>query len=798
MSKPEYVEIVESVFQKTRNVPTSSFKYIGRHVVRYDAISKVTGKPIFTADLLANIKNPVFVYSVRAKYAHAKIREINVSRAKQYPGVLDVLTARDIPGINDVGYVLPDQPLIADRKVRYIGDTVALVVAESLENAREAGELVHVDYEPLPVYTDVLQVVDMDSMTEKDHVLIHDERGSDVLSKYKIRVGDVEKAFKEAAVVVENEYRTPMQEHAYLEPEAAIAIPEPDGGVTIYAKTQCPFDTRRAVSNVLGLPFNMVRVIAPALGGGFGGAEDVGNEIAAKAALAAVRLRRPAVVLHTREESIIGHTKRHPMVAKYRHAASRDGRLLAVEARILLDTGAYASLGPFVGWRATVHSTGPYRVENAKVDLYVVYTNRVPAGAFRGFGNPQVTFAVERQMDLLAEELGFDPAEFRKRNILRTGDRTVHGQLLDHSVGLEDALNRALELSNYYEKRRMYSQATGPVRRGIGLALLYHGNSIGAEGADYSSVSIIINRDGSITFRTGITDMGQGSVQGLLHIAAEVLGVPVHYFRLEMADTASVPDSGPTVASRATAMAGNATLVAAVKLRERLNRLAADLLGCDSPEDVVIDVPKVYCRDDPEHYLTWRELVEQSFWKGVPLQEYGYYRAPPAEWHEETGTGQPYFTYTFGAIVSEVEVDLETGVVRVIEGTTVYDIGRVINRTGAEHHAVGGYIQGMGYALMEDTYHSPDGHVYNTNLSTYHIPTGKDIPEKIHVDFVEAGYIRGPFGAKGLGEPSIVGIAPSIANAVANALPWKEARKAVNKIPLTPDYVYSIIRRFSK
>ncbi|WP_448577883.1 xanthine dehydrogenase family protein molybdopterin-binding subunit [Thermosphaera sp.] len=795
MSKPDYVEIVEEMFTKTKDKPTKEFKYLGKHVVRWDAISKVMGRPLFTADMINLFKNAVFVHSVRSKYAHAKIKKIDYSEALKYPGVLTVLTAKDIPGINDVGYVLPDQPLLADRKVRYIGDTVALVVAESLENAREAGELVSVDYEPLPVYTDPLQVIELNGLTEKEHVLIHDERGSDVLSRYKIRVGDVEKAFKEASVVVENEYRTPMQEHAYLEPEAAIAIPEPDGSVTIYAKTQCPFDTRRAVSNVLGLPFNMVRVIAPALGGGFGGAEDVGNEIAAKAALVALALKKTAIVLHTREESIIGHTKRHPMVAKYRHAASRDGTLLAVDADIVLDTGAYASLGPFVGWRAVVHSTGPYKVKNARVDLAVVYTNRIPAGAFRGFGNPQVTFAVERQMDLLAEELGMDPVEFRLKNILRNGDRTVHGQLLDHGVGLEDAIKRALEISGWSEKRKLYSTLKGPVRRGIGIALMYHGNSIGAEGADFSSVSLIIQRDGSIIFRTGLTDMGQGSIQGLIHIAAEILGVPPSYFKIELSDTAATPDAGPTVASRSTAMGGNATLVAAYKIRQRLNKLAAEMLGCASPEDVVIEAPKVYCRDQPEHYITWKELIEQSFWKGVPIQEFGYYRAPPAEWHEETGTGQPYFTYTFGAIVSDVEVDIETGVTKVVEATTVYDIGRVVNRTGAEHHGVGGYIQGMGYALMEDTVHSEDGHVYTTSFATYHIPTGLDIPERINVDFVEAGFIRGPFGAKGLGEPSIVAIAPSIVNAIGHAVGNKQANRLLNRIPATPDFVREALKK---
>lgn len=795
MSKPEYVKIVEDVFYKHREKKTDEFKYIGKHIIRWDAIDKAMGRPVFVADLLTRIKNPVFVYSVRTKYAHAWIKKIDVSEAEKYPGVLRVLTAKDIPGVNDVGYVIPDQPLIADRKVRYIGDTVALIIAESLENARDAADLVNVDYEPLEVITDPLKIVEWGGLREKKHTLIHDERGSDVVSRYKIRVGDVKKAFEEAAVVIENEYRTPRQEHAYIETEAAIAIPEPDGSVTIYVKSQCPFDTRKAVAQVLGLPFNKVRVIVPSLGGGFGGAEDVGNEIAAKAALAALTVKRPAVVLFTREESIIGHSKRHPMIARYKHAASRDGKLLAVEAEIILDTGAYASLGPFVGWRAIVHSTGPYKVKNAKVDLAVVYTNTVYSGAFRGFGCPQTAFAIERQMDLLAEELGIDPVEFRLKNIIRNGDRTVHGQLLDHGVGLEEAILKAIEAAKWYEKRKLYSKQTGTVRRGIGIAIMYHGNSIGAEGADFSTATIMIQRDGSIIFRTGLTDFGQGSIQGLVNIIAETLGVPPSYIKVEWPDTASTPDAGPTVASRTTVMGGNAALVAAYKLRQRLNKLAAELLGCD-PDDIVIDAPDVYCKNDPNLKMTWQELVEQSFWKGVPIQEFGYFRAPPAEWDEETGQGAPYMHYTFGAIISDVVVDLETGVVRVEEAVTAYDIGRVINRTGSELHAIGGYIQGMGYALMEDIYHAPDGRVYNTNLSTFHIPTALDIPKKITPIFVEAGFYHGPYGAKGLGEPSINAIAPSIANAVAHALGGGvKVSKDINKIPLTPDFVYSVIKK---
>ena len=395
-------------------------------------------------------------------------------------------------------------------------------------------------------------------------------------------------------------------------------------------------------------------------------------------------------------------------------------------------------------------------------------------------------------MDKLAEELGMDPVELRLKNILRNGDRTVHGQLLDHGVGLEETIRKAVEATDWYRKRAEYAKQTGTIRKGIGLALLWHGNSIGAEGADYSSVTLIINRDGSITFRTGLTDFGQGAIQGLVMIAAEILGVPPDYFRVEQPDTSATPDAGPTVASRSTAMGGNAALVAAYKLRQRLNQVAADMLKC-SPEDIEIRAPDVYCKSDPSRKIRWVDLVEECFWRGVPLQEFGYYRAPKAVWEDETGQGEPYFTYTFGTIVAEVTVDMETGKVTVDRITTVYDIGKVINRVGAELHAEGGAIQGMGYALMEELVHDENGRVLNPNLYAYYIPTIMDAPKEIVALWVEAGYRRGPFGAKGLGEPSINGIAPAIANAIAHAIGAR-----ITSIPITPEKVYLTLKRLGK
>jgi len=777
----EYVQIVEEVFHKK----PKEYLVIGKTVKKYNSLELALGKPVYLADYINRFKELLWLKTVRSPYAHAKIKRIDFSEALKLKGVVGVVTADDVPGSKNIGYVLPDQPVLAYDKVRYHGEGIAIIAAVEKEIAEEAVSLVKVEYEPLPVLLDPLKAL------KPDAPKIHDK--GNILTRFKIRRGNIEEGFSKADAVVEGEYRVNQQEHAYIETEGVIAIPEPDGTITLIINTQCPFDVRRDVSRATGLSFNKIRVIVPMIGGGFGGKEDVLNIIGARAAIAAMKFRKPVVLIHDREECVLDHSKRHAGIMRYKHGATKDGKLVAVQGEIILDTGAYASLGPFVLWRATVHSVGPYVVPNAKIDSVLVYTNKLYAGAFRGFGCPQVAFAVERQMDKLAEKLGMDPLEFRLKNILREGDQTVHGQLLDHSVGLEDILERLGKASNWKQKRAEYEkfnrETKGVIRKGIGLAIWWHGNSIGAEGADYSSAVIIINRDGTITYRTNITDFGNASPQGHIMIVSEILGVPLEYIHIERPDTSAAPDAGPTVASRGQVMGGNAALVAAYKLRQRLNQVAADMLEC-SPDEVVIKAPDVYCKSDPSKRISWRDLVEECFWRGVPLQEIGYYRAPRAIWDDETGQGQPYFTYTYVGAIAEVEVDIETGKVRVTKLYGAFDIGKVINRVGLELHAEGGAIMSMGYALTEEVKYDENGLVMNPNLYAYYVPTILDVPDSIEYEFIEAGFKRGPFGAKGFGEPSVEPWHPAIANAIAYAL-----KVDVNEIPATPERIYRLLKK---
>ena len=557
----DHLKIIESLFEK------KDFHIIGKNVMRVESLSHVLGKSKYTADYLFD--KMLYIKVVRSKYPHALIKKIDTSKAKSAPGVVAVVTAEDIPGINDWGYTFPDQPLLAHDKVRFLGDGVALVAAESMDEAEAAVELVNVDYDPLPPVFSPVEAL-------KSAVKIH-EKGN-IAFQCRLRKGEVTKAFAESRVIVENDYKTRQQEHAYMEIEAAIAIPEPDDSVTIIGSMQSPFTVQMNVAKILGYSLDKVRVIQAATGGGFGGKDDIPPEVASRAALVAIRTKRAAFLGHTREESITAHNKRHAYLIKYKSGATKEGKLTAAEIEIISDVGAYAAHGPYILWRSTVHSTGPYEVPNVKVDSYLVYTNKVYGGSFRGFGNPQIQFAAESQMDELANLIGMDPVEFRLKNVLRPGSLTATSQLLDHSVGIEECLKKAEQLSNWKNKRTAIQNQSGFRRRGIGVGLAYHGNSTSRGAPDYSAASVIVNKDGSIRFRTGITEMGQGTHTGIIQIVSEILGVPAEMVHVDNPDTSAVPDSGPTHASRGLVRGGAAAMVAAYKIREKLNKVAAEIL----------------------------------------------------------------------------------------------------------------------------------------------------------------------------------------------------------------------------
>jgi CO/xanthine dehydrogenase Mo-binding subunit len=750
---------------------------VGKSIERVDSIDKVLGKPIYTMDIVP--ENALYLKVVRSGLAHALLRRVDVSQARKYPGVVSVITAQDIPGINESTALLPDKPLLASDRVRFAGEPVAAIASYDPSIAEDAVDLIKIDYEPLPA---VFSPVDA---LKPDAVKIH---GNGNIAKHlKLRKGNVDEGFKHADLIVEGTYHSRFQEPVPLEPEAGFVIPEPDGSVTCVGSIQSPFHVQTGIAKILSLRPDQVRVIQATTGGAFGPKSDeIPVDVLGMAALVAVKTRKPAALAYTREESMIGHTKRHPFVTSLKAGVKNNGKLTAWEATLVADTGAYASLGPLVVIRACFHATGPYVIPHVKTDAYCVYTNNTMAGSFRGFGGPQAHFAAESHIDELAKKLGLDPLDFRMMNILRPGTLTATSQVVDEACGLEECINKAAKESDWYRKREQFSKVNGTRRRGLGIAIMYHGNSLGPEGSDYAAVHMQIDKDGLISFRTGLTEYGTGAPSGLIQIAAETMHLPMNYFKLEPPDTDYCSDTGPTVASRTITIGGRATQMVAGKLHQKLKEVAAELLGCGINEVESADA-KYYLKSDLEREVSYSEVVKHAYEQGIPLKEAGTFTAPKCEYDPETSQGTTYLQYTYGAVTAEVEVDTETGRVQVIKMVTAYDVGKAINPLSLEGQIEGGTVQGLGYAIMEELIHK-DGVVVNPNLADYYIPTSLDIPE-IKTIIVEYPGSLGPYGAKAIGEPPIVLPAPAIVNAIDNALGAR-----LNEIPATPDRVLMALK----
>ncbi len=745
---------------------------VGAPVKRVDASDKVTGRAVYLDDMV--VPGVLHAALVFPGCAHAVLRGVDASAARSMAGVRSVLTADDIPGENQVGVIDADQPLLPFDRIRYEGDAVAIVVAETAALAREAADAVSVDLTELPGVFDAVEAM------EPDAPLVHD--GGNVFLHDKVRKGDVDAGFDAADIIVEREFRTHHQEHCYLEPLAALAVPADNGSMTVYGTMQCPFYVQKAVAGVLGLPLASVRVIQTVTGGGFGGKEDAPSEICACAALAAWKTGSAVKLVYSREEDFLRSSKRHPMHVTFKLGVRRDGTFTAAKIRAVADAGAYSTLTPVVVFRAAVHATGPYEIQNVETDVYGVYTNRQTTGAFRGFGQPQVIFANESVIDEVADAIGMDPVDIRLRNCLDVGKRTATNQLLTESVGLKETLERARELSGWDELRQVSGRTPMPrdhVLRGIGVGSIYYGVSLGAKGLalDGSGAHINVYRDGSVRIGVGGTEMGQGLLTVLAQIAADSLGVPVDSIHVERADTSVVPDSGPSVASRTTLMTGNAVIDAAGKLRAVMGEVAADSLGLDAIE-IEFGGGTV---GSVEKNVTFAELAEQCWVRNVSTAADGWYAAPESTF-DENGQGDAYAVYSYATHVAEVEVDTETGQVSVVRITAAHDVGRVMNPVTLEGQIEGGVLQGIGMALYEQM-KTEGGAVKTPDFSTYIIPTAMDTPE-IRTAFVEDPYSRGPFGAKGIGETPAMPGAVAVANAVSNALGVR-----FHELPLTAERV---------
>ena len=735
----------------------SKLKIIGKPERRVDAWGKVTGRAKFAEDY--NVAHQLWGKVLRSKLPHAKIVRIDTTAAKQLAGVEVVLTAQDIPGKKVFGVVVKNQQILAEEKVRYLGDGVALVAAKSKEIAELALSLIKVEYEPLPVVTDP------EAAMKPDAPLIHGEKNEFV--HHKVRKGDVTRGFAEADFILERTFRTQFIEHSYIEPEAVLAEPAEQGGVRITGSVQNLFSSRRSVADALSLSLNRVQIVQSTLGGSFGGKDEVMTSMCCRAALLAMKTGKPVKMVNSREESMLESYKRHPYILHYKWGAKKDGSITAMEMRIVADGGAYASMSPFVTWRSVVQATGPYICENVKTDVYAAYTNNNYTGAMRGFGSPQVNFAIESMMDELGEKVGLNPLEIRLKNGFETGTVTATGQKLTHNVSLKEVLEKAAGAIDFKQKWNKYRNVKiGERRKGVGLACSYRGVSLGAEGTDAAETIVSVQTDGSVIVSSGVTDMGQGAQTQMSQIAAEVLGISMDRIQFLNTNTSRVADSGPTVASRGTIMGGSAAKNAAEQVRKTLLNVGSAMTNVEAG---LLDLENNYLVEGSSRrrLASFQELAAECFNKGRPMIGLGWHQSPKTSWDEEHGQGDAYFTYVYGANAVEVEVDTETGKVDVIDVASVHDVGKAINRAMVEGQMYGGVAMGIGYGLLEE-FEIEKGIPKQLNFDEYLIPTSMDVP-RIKTIIVENEDPFGPFGAKSVGEPTNELAAPAIVNAIYNA-----------------------------
>lgn len=732
---------------------------IGQSVVRVDAVSKVLGASQYPGDI--NLPDQAYMKILFAGRPHARIRRIDTRAAEALPGVLAVFTAKDVP-VNEYGLIMPDQPVLCGPGsskphadiVRFIGDQVALVVAETEAIAARARDLLEVDYEDLPAVTD------MEAAMLPGAPLLHPERDSNVMVRFRIRKGDVEKAFADADVIVEGEYRTPAQEHAYLQPEAGLAYIDEEGRVTVIVGGQWTHEDQEQIAHSLGLPLEQVRVKYPAIGGAFGGREDMSVQIVL--ALAVWRLAqrgtpRPVKIIWSREESIIGHHKRHPYILRARWGATREGKVIAARVDVIADAGAYAYTSSKVLGNATLMCTGPYEIPNVSVDSCAVYTNNIPNGAFRGFGGPQGAFEAETQMNRLAEKLGLDPVTIRLRNVLREGSLLSVGTPLPTGVTIAEVVEAAARSGGWqrtagqntdndsWQRPAVQPARASHLRRGVGFAAAFKnvGFSFGAPENCWAIVELHGTTEiQRVVVRHAAAEVGQGTHTVIAQMAAEAAGVPLEKIELVMADTAVTLNSGSVSASRMTFMAGNAVRGAAALALER-----------------------------------WQAEERPA----VATFQYRPPRTTPLD--PETGKSEPNFAYGYVAQVAEVEVDMELGEVRLVRLVSADDVGKAINPQQVQGQIEGAVVQAAGYTLLEN-FVQKGGHVATRHLSTYLIPTILDIPEAVQSVILEYPDPIGPFGARGMAEMPYLPLAPAVIAAVHDATGiW------FHEFPLIPERV---------
>lgn len=731
---------------------------VGQSIHRIDAAAKVTGTALYAGDY--NLPNQLYMKILFARRPHAVVKAIDINDALKTPGVVAVFTAQDVPN-NEFGLGKKDQPVLCGPgsnklfgdHVRYIGDKIALIVAESEKQADAAKKLVRVEFEDLPI------VDSIEKALAANATLVHPDQGSNICVNYRIRKGDVSSAFDEAEIIVEGEYRTPVQEHTYLQPEAGVSYIDEEGRITVIVGGQWTHEDREQVSHALNLPEEQVRIIYPAVGGAFGGREDMSIQVIL--GLASMRLHergidRPVKIIWSREESMFGHHKRHPFVIKAKWGATRDGKIIAVQNEIYADGGAYYSTTPKVLGNATLLSTGPYLIPNVKVDTIGVYTNNITSGAFRGFGGPQGAFAAESQVNKLAEKLGMDPVEFRMKNLIHEGDLLSVGTPLPKGVTIEQ-VTEACALEAGWKKIETGWQGPvienheGPIRKGIGFAIGYKnvGFSFGYQENCWAAIELSGDAEiEQVVLRQSAAEVGQGSHTAMIQMAAQALQVPVEKIRLAAADTAITESAGSVSASRMTFMSGNAILGAA---KEALRRWEAE--------------------------------------ERPAVGEYVYLAPKTSAFDPETGKSEPNFAYGYVAEAVESEVDLQSGEVHIKRVVCADDVGKAVNPGQVIGQVEGAVVQANGYGTIEN-FIQRNGVALTTKMSTYLIPTVLDVPDVVDTILLENADPRGPFGVRGMGEmpylPYVAALSASVKDAAGI---W------MDEFPLTAERVWTELHK---
>ncbi len=746
----------ELIDLRSASPSTSPLNTIGRIRLRPDAVAKVTGKGRYTDDL--SFEGMLHARVKRAGVPHAILTRLDVRKARDLPGVVAVLVAADIPGEHTHGLVIYDWPVLVDtgERIRYVGDAVAILAAETRQIATQALDLIEVEYEPQTVVSGPVQARHAEA--PRLHPM------GNLLKHIKVRKGDMEAGFADADILLEHTFHTVTNDHAFIETECSIARPMPDGRMEIYVGSQIPYADRNQVARALGWPEERVRVVGQLMGGGFGGKEDIAGQI--HAALLAQATGRPVKLSFDRHESLLVHPKRHATQIRVKVGAKMDGRLVAVETELYGDSGAYASLGEKVMTRATTHSSGPYDIPHVRADCYAMYTNNPPAGAFRGFGVTQSAFAVESMMDMLAERLGLDPVELRRSNALRVGSVTNTGQVLRESVGLLECIDgveaemRNLAGDDPFAPRRV--EGAPHLVRAWGFAVAYKNTGLGGGAPDKAGAEVELFADGMLEVRTSSAELGQGLVTVLQMIVAEEFDVSPSRVRVLVMDTDLTPDGGPTTASRQTYVTGNAARGAAQALRQAMATTLAERY--DLPPKEVRFVEGLAQVNGQT--ISLGEVVALMREEGRQPRALYEYWAPETQPLGEGG--DMHFAFSFAAQAAEVEVNTLTGELRVLRVIAANDVGRAINPLGLQGQVEGGVVMGLGNALTEH-FIVEQGQVITDRLARYRVPSILHTPEIISI-IVEHPTAEGPYGAKGVGELVSIPTTPAITNAIYNAV----------------------------